>query len=220
VVPPGAPGAGDLPGIEGLPDEIRERLLKIRQDPTPAKPAPIVKESLAITVEPPEGDDIFRAYPDASVGWLNIAVCTIKRRGKKSDNKKFYLVGDRARTNPAVEQRTRSAVAILIVTAEGIPSVWIVGRPDSVRAPDSFKYDEVKWECAAAAQSQWVTLWWDGHERIHKWRARNLAGQPGDVPKWPAGHPSALILRAIDPLFIDDPNHPDFHDLLIRDTTS
>jgi hypothetical protein len=206
----------DIPGFEGLPADVRERLLKARRDPTKVAPVSVTRQAQAIRVGVPGEDDIFRTYYDLLLGWFPVTSVTIKKGFGQATRKKVYLVGQNALKNPAVAQRVRAGMAILTVTTEGIPGVWVLQRPDMVAAEASYPYDDIKWRCAEAGRKDWVTLAWNKDLGIHQWSVINLDGQPNATPAWPAEHPLLLIERAITQEFIDDPDFPDFKHLMVK----
>jgi hypothetical protein len=214
----GGPLATDIPGSEDLPADVRERLLKARRDPTKAAPVKVTRQAQVIQVGAPGEDDIFRTYHD-SVGWFPVHIVAIKKGFGMAGSKKVYLVGDNALKNVAVAQRVRDGVAILTVTTESIFSVWVIGRPDMVAAPASYPYDIVKWQCAEAAMTNWVSFAWNKELGIHQWSVINLDGQPNATPVRPAEHPLVLIDRAIAPEFVDDPDFPEFKHLVVKKTS-
>jgi hypothetical protein len=206
----------DIPGFEDLPADVRERLLKARRDPTKAGPVKVARQAQVIRTGAPGADDIFRTYHDPLVGWFDVYTVAIKKGFDQSTNKKLYLVGENALKNPAVAQRARAGVAILTVTTENIVGVWVINRPDMVAAENSYPYDQVKWECAEAARTSWVTFAWNKELGIHQWSVINLDGQPNAIPIWPAEHPLVLIERAIATVFVDDPEFPEFKHLIVK----
>jgi hypothetical protein len=208
-------GPPDIPGIEDLPPDVRERLRKARRDPTKPEPAKLIKQAQAIRVGSPAADDLFRTCPDET-GWFPVHTVVVKRGFEQAARKKVFLVGPAALTNPAVAERARPAVAILTVTAENIAGVWVLAKPDMVAAENSYPYDQAKWECAQCARANWVTLRWDKEQGIHRWSVVDLTGQPNDIPVWPAEHPLILIDRAISTCFIDDPDFGEFKNLVVR----
>jgi hypothetical protein len=208
-------GPVDIPGFEDLPPDVRTRLAKARRDPTQAEPLAVVKKAQAIRVGAPGANDIFRTYPDAT-GWFDVNLVTIKKGFDQNTRKKVFLVGEVALANPAVAQRARAAVAILTVTTEGLPAVWVIPKPSLITAPDSYPYDQPRWECAEAARVRWVTFAWNKERGLHEWSVINLDGLPGSQPTWPAEHPLVLIDRAIAGVFVDDPDFPEFQNLLVR----
>jgi hypothetical protein len=212
----GEPLAIDIPGLESLPADVRERLLKARRDPTKSEPVRVTKQAQVIRVGAPGEDDIFRTHPDPALGWFDVRTVTIKKGFGQPANKKVYLVGENALKNPAVAQRARAGVAILTVTTENIVAVWVIQRPDMVDAEASYPYDKVKWECAEAAKANWATFCWNQQLGIHQWSVINLEGQPNATPNWPAEHPLVLIDRAIATVFIDDPDFAEFRHLLVK----
>jgi hypothetical protein len=46
----------------------------------------------------------------------------------------------------------------------------------------------------------------------------DLSGQPNEIPSWPAEHPLILIDRAIESVFVDDPDFPEFRHLSSQKT--
>jgi hypothetical protein len=209
---PTPPPALDIPGCEDLPADVRERLRKARRDPTTAAALKVNRQSRAIRVESPSPDDLFRVHPDPETGCLDVHVVWVKKTG----NRRMYLVGDKALTNPAVAERARPGVALLTVTAEGVVGVWVIAVPDMAAAEGSYPFDSAKWDCAWAARDSWVTFAWDKEQGIHRWNAVDLDGQPNERPAWPAEHPLVLIDRAIASVFVDDPDFPEFKGLVTR----
>jgi hypothetical protein len=208
--------ASDIPGIEGLPADVRERLKRARRDPTAAEELKVKGRARVIQVGSPEGDDIFRTHPDRDAGWWDVHVVAIRKGFGKAAGRRTYLVGSKALENPAVAQRARAGVAILTVTSEGDAGVWVIQVPDMVAAEGSYPYDQVKWECAEAARGDWVSLAWNKEQGIHQWQVVDLSGQPNAVPVWPDEHPLVLIDRAIASVFVDDPDFVEFKKLIVR----
>jgi hypothetical protein len=207
------PSTADIPGFNGLPLEVRERLLKARRDPTQDSPVKSTKQPSLVRIDKPKEDDIFRTYPDPQIGWFPVHLFKVKKAG----NEKLYLVGEAALANRVVGQRARDGVAILAVTMEGHPFVWVLDRPDAIASPKGYPYHERKWQCATIARTEWVTIAWNEKAREHDWEiVRFKDDEPAPVPAWPAEHPLAAIDRAIQEIFVDDPDFEEFRNLVFR----
>jgi hypothetical protein len=207
------PSTVDIPGFDGLPAEVRGRLLKARRDPTQDSPTKSTKQPSLVRIDKPKEDDIFRTYPDPEVGWFPVHLFKVKKAG----NEKLYLVGEAALANHVVGQRSRDGVAILAVTMEGHPFVWVLDRPDAIVSPRGYPYHERKWQCATIARTEWVTIAWNEETREHDWEiVRFKDDEPAPVPAWPAEHPLAAIDRAIQEIFVDDPDFKEFRRLVFR----
>jgi hypothetical protein len=207
--------APDIPGWEALPEDVRERLRKIRRDPQAPETAKVIKQVTSIRVGRPAADDIFRTHPDP-VGWFDVNAVAIKKGFGQAGDKKLYLVGPGAMENVVVAQRARAGCAILTLTSEGVVAVWVLLRPNAAVAPDSLPYDQPKWDCAEAARADWVTFAWNSAIGAHQWSVVNLDGHPGAVPRWPEEHPLVLIDRAIQAVTVNDPEFAEFKNLMAK----
>jgi hypothetical protein len=175
---------------------------------------------VTVRVGSPGADDIFRTHPDPRIGWLDVNIITIKKGFGQDVRKKTYLAGPESMKNPAVMERMRAGYAILTVTAEGVPAVWVIARPDRYAYEMSYPFDQTKIEAAEAARQGWVTLAWDREKGGHRWSVIDISGQPNAVPVWPGEHPMIVIDRAIAPILIDDPNFVEFKHLTVRKAKS
>jgi hypothetical protein len=208
-----APTACDIPGFDDLPADVRERLLKIRRDPTQPDEVSGPPPQIPVRVGNPGRDDIIRTYPTAA-GWLDVHVVNVKK-GMGNDTE-TYLVSGAALTNPAVRERARPGWAILTLTAEGVVAVWIIKKPDQVHYKMGYSYDHPKYEAATAARTEWVTVSYDAGIGGHRWQVIDLSGNVNANPKWPAEKPMVLIFRAIEAIHIEDPAFEGFKYLTAR----
>jgi hypothetical protein len=112
-----------------------------------------------------------------------------------------------------VKQRVRHGHAILITTTEGNFGVWVITRPNKFVAPRSHPYDEAKLACAEAGRTSWVHLEYNDEKGIHEWEIIPPEDVPNAILVWPDEHPLVVIDRAIQTIFVDDPNFPDFQNL-------
>jgi hypothetical protein len=199
-----------------LPEDVRRRLLAIRSDPTEAGPPGFKGRTDTIQVGSPSEDDVFRTYEDKSLGWYGIRTVVIKKGFKGTGSKQTFVVGPNALANPAVAERVRRGFAILVLTSEGNVGVWILMEPDAILAPRSYPYDQAKMECAEAARYAPCRIRYDQERNAHEWRTLDAGRYPDVRWAWPSEPALVLIDRAVYPLTIDRPDHPEFAHLLRR----